>query len=41
MALNRHGENEKENDRLEGEDIFIFMYKADSWDLKLNDVPAD
>ena len=35
------GKGEEENDGLEGEDILIFMYKVDSWDLSLNDVPAD
>jgi len=33
--------SEEENDALEGEDMFIFMYKLDSWDLSLNNVPAD
>ena len=33
--------SEEENDGLEGEDMFIFMHKVDSWDLTLNNVPAD
>ncbi len=32
---------ERENDGLESEDMFIFMYKVDSWDLTLNNVPTD
>lgn len=35
------GKGEEENDGLEGEDMFIFMYEVNSWDLTLNDVPAD
>jgi hypothetical protein len=35
------GKSEEENDGLEGEDIFIFMYKVDSWDFTLSDLPAD
>ena len=30
-----------ENDGLEGENMFIFMYETNSGDLRLNDVPTD
>jgi hypothetical protein len=34
-------EKKVKNNKLEGEDVFIFMYKVDSRDLALNNVPAE
>jgi hypothetical protein len=39
--LNRDQIEQEENDGLEGENMFVFMYEADGEDLVLNKTPTD